>query len=108
MKRSLRSPCGCAVVHGQADAQIQQFGGAVVPPMPRLQHADDSAQTHRHGVGKDNVGRQAPMTTETYEILAVKYAERTERFRAESFIIPAEDDHATPHPMDYFVWVIRN
>ena len=47
------------------------------------------------------------MTTETYEILAVKYAERTDRFRAESFIMPA-DDHATPHPMDYFVWVIRN
>ena len=48
------------------------------------------------------------MTTETYEILAVKYAERTDQFRAESFIMPAEDDHATPHPMDYFVWVIRN
>jgi glyoxylase-like metal-dependent hydrolase (beta-lactamase superfamily II) len=48
------------------------------------------------------------MTTETYEILAVKYAERLDRFRAESFITPAPDDHATPHPMDYFVWVIRN
>jgi glyoxylase-like metal-dependent hydrolase (beta-lactamase superfamily II) len=62
----------------------------------------------RHGVGNANVGRHAPMTTETYEILAIKYAERTDRFRAESFIMPAEDDHATPHPMDYFVWVIRN
>ena len=47
------------------------------------------------------------MTTETYEILALKYAERIDRFRAESFLMPA-DDHATPHPMDYFVWVIRN
>ncbi len=43
---------------------------------------------------------------ETYEILAVKYAERTERTRAESFIMA--DDHLSPHPMDYFIWVVRN
>ena len=48
------------------------------------------------------------MSTETYEILAVKYAERMNRFRAESFLTPDADDHASPHPMDYFVWVIRN
>jgi glyoxylase-like metal-dependent hydrolase (beta-lactamase superfamily II) len=46
------------------------------------------------------------MTTDAYEILAVKYAERVERVRGESFIMA--DDHASPHPMDYFVWVIRN
>lgn len=44
--------------------------------------------------------------SETYEVLAVKYAERHERTRAESFI--NADDHMSPHPMDYFVWVVRN
>ena len=44
--------------------------------------------------------------SEAYEILAVKYAERLNRVRAESFI--AADDHNAPHPMDYFVWVVRN
>lgn len=42
----------------------------------------------------------------TYEILAVKYAERTARIRAENFIMA--DDHNAPGPMDYFVWVVRN
>ncbi len=44
--------------------------------------------------------------SETYEVLAIKYAERVERTRAESFIMA--DDHASPHPMDYFIWVVRN
>ena len=44
--------------------------------------------------------------TEHYEILAIKYAERLNRTRAESFIMA--DDHASPHPMDYFIWVVRN
>lgn len=44
--------------------------------------------------------------TENYEVLAVKYAERLNRTRAESFI--NADDHQSPHPMDYFVWVVRN
>jgi glyoxylase-like metal-dependent hydrolase (beta-lactamase superfamily II) len=44
--------------------------------------------------------------TETYEILAVKYARHAERTRAENFIWP--DDHASRQPLDYFVWVIRN
>ncbi len=41
-----------------------------------------------------------------YEVYAVKYAERNDRVRAESFIFA--DDHMSPHPMDYFVWLIRN
>ncbi len=46
------------------------------------------------------------MPVDLYEILVVKYAERANRVRGESFIMA--DDHASPHPMDYFVWVIRN
>ena len=46
------------------------------------------------------------MSSDTYEILALKYAELTTRRRFESFI--AADDHDGPHPIDYFVWVIRN
>ena len=41
-----------------------------------------------------------------YEIFALKYAERNDRTRANSFIF--DDDHSSPHPMDYFVWVVRN
>jgi glyoxylase-like metal-dependent hydrolase (beta-lactamase superfamily II) len=44
--------------------------------------------------------------SETYEILALRYARMTERTRFDNFMYP--DDHATPQPMDYFVWVIRN
>jgi glyoxylase-like metal-dependent hydrolase (beta-lactamase superfamily II) len=43
---------------------------------------------------------------EIYEVFALKYAERNARTRAESFIF--DDDHASPHAMDYFIWVIRN
>ena len=46
------------------------------------------------------------MTTETYEIFAIKYGDFAARQRFESFI--AADDHDGPHPIDYFVWVIRN
>jgi glyoxylase-like metal-dependent hydrolase (beta-lactamase superfamily II) len=46
------------------------------------------------------------MTSETYEVLALKYAEFTQRKRYESFI--SADDHDAPHPIDYYVWVIRN
>ena len=46
------------------------------------------------------------MTTETYEIVALKYAEFLNRKRFESFLMA--DDHDGPHPIDYFVWVIRN
>ncbi|KEO58359.1 N-acyl homoserine lactonase family protein [Thioclava indica] len=41
-----------------------------------------------------------------YEILAIKYAERNGRTRADSFLF--DDDHAAPHPMDYYVWLVRN
>ena len=43
---------------------------------------------------------------DVYEVLAFKYAERTQRTRRESFIFA--DDHDAPHQIDYFVWVIRN
>ena len=36
------------------------------------------------------------MTTETYEILAVKYAEFTNRRRFESFIVPTTTTGRTP------------
>ena len=48
----------------------------------------------------------SPASSDTYEILALKYAEYTQRKRLESFI--SADDHDQPHPIDYFVWVIRN
>ena len=41
--------------------------------------------------------------SDTWAVYAVKYAERNNRTRAESFL---DDDHpAAPHGMDYFVWV---
>ena len=46
------------------------------------------------------------MSSDTYEVLALKYAELATRKRFESFI--AADEHDGPHPIDYFVWVIRN
>ena len=44
---------------------------------------------------------------ETYEIHALRYAERTERTRQENFKEPV-DDHDSPMPMDYFVWLVRS
>lgn len=46
------------------------------------------------------------MSEEIYEVLALKYAERNDRTRRESFLF--EDDHASEHPMDYFVWLVHN
>lgn len=43
---------------------------------------------------------------EIYEVYALKYAERISRTRGDSFLF--DDDHASPHDMDYFIWVIRN
>ncbi|MEO1264075.1 MAG: N-acyl homoserine lactonase family protein [Pseudomonadota bacterium] len=43
---------------------------------------------------------------ETYEVLAIKYAEMTQRTRGNNFI--NDDDHAAPMPIDFYVWVIRN
>lgn len=43
---------------------------------------------------------------ELYEVYALKYAERNARSRGDSFLF--DDDHASPHAMDYFLWVLRN
>jgi len=46
------------------------------------------------------------MTTETYEILTLKYGSQENRTRYYNFM--HDDDHASPAPIDYFIWVIRN
>lgn len=43
---------------------------------------------------------------EIWQVFALKYAERNERVRKDSFML--DDDHASPHDMDYFVWVLKN
>ena len=43
---------------------------------------------------------------ELYEIFALRYAERTNRTRAENFKVT--DDHDAPMPIDFFLWVVRN
>jgi len=40
-----------------------------------------------------------------WEVHAVKYADRNARTRRDSFIF--DDNHDAPHPMDYFMWVLR-
>ncbi|UWR13341.1 N-acyl homoserine lactonase family protein [Sulfitobacter mediterraneus] len=40
-----------------------------------------------------------------WEVHAVKYADRNARTRADSFLF--DDNHDAPHPMDYFIWVLR-
>ena len=40
-----------------------------------------------------------------WEVHAVKYADRNSRTRRDSFIF--DDNHDAPHPMDYFIWVLR-
>ena len=42
----------------------------------------------------------------TWQVHAVKYADRNARTRADSFIF--DDNHDTPHAMDYFMWVLSN
>jgi glyoxylase-like metal-dependent hydrolase (beta-lactamase superfamily II) len=44
--------------------------------------------------------------SDIWQVHALKYAERNDRRRGESFIF--DDDHASAHPMDYFVWVLTN
>ena len=46
-------------------------------------------------------------SSETYEVFALRYAERQERTRQENFLAPV-DDHDSPMPIDFFVWVARN
>ncbi|MEP3055512.1 N-acyl homoserine lactonase family protein [Ascidiaceihabitans sp.] len=40
-----------------------------------------------------------------WEIHAVKYADRNARTRVDSFIF--DDNHNAPHPMDYYMWLLR-
>ena len=40
-----------------------------------------------------------------WEVHALKYAERNTRTRADSFLFDAA--HDSPHPMDYFMWLLR-
>ncbi|MEP1934404.1 MAG: N-acyl homoserine lactonase family protein [Roseibium sp.] len=40
-----------------------------------------------------------------WEVFAVKYADRNERTRKDSFLF--DDNHDQPHEMDYFIWVLR-
>ncbi|MFK4492292.1 hypothetical protein [Bradyrhizobium sp. USDA 336] len=44
--------------------------------------------------------------TDQYEVYAIRYAERTGRTRQDPFLL--DPHHSAPHPMDYFVWLIRN
>lgn len=46
------------------------------------------------------------MSSNNYEVYAIRYAEFTGRTRRDSFIF--DSTHDTPHEIDYFVWVIRN
>jgi glyoxylase-like metal-dependent hydrolase (beta-lactamase superfamily II) len=41
----------------------------------------------------------------TWEVFAIKYADRNARTRTDSFIF--DDNHSAPHAMDYFMWVLR-
>ena len=46
------------------------------------------------------------MSEMLWEVYAVKYADRNNRMRVESFILdPAHDQ---PHPMDYFIWILKS
>ena len=40
-----------------------------------------------------------------WEVSAIKYAERNGRTRADSFLF--DEAHDAPHPMDYFLWLLR-
>lgn len=40
-----------------------------------------------------------------WQVFALKYAERSDRTRADSFVF--DDNHDVPHPMEYFIWVLR-
>ena len=44
--------------------------------------------------------------TGIWEVHAIKYADRNERTRADSFIF--DDNHDAPHAMDYFMWLLRD
>lgn len=46
------------------------------------------------------------MASNKYEVFAIKYAERNNRTRNDSFLF--DPHHSDKHPMDYYIWVIRN
>ena len=41
-----------------------------------------------------------------WEVYALKYADRNDRTRNESFLF--DDNHNAPHAMDYYIWLLRN
>lgn len=45
--------------------------------------------------------------SETYDVFALRYAERPERKRRENFRDPV-DGHDAPMPIDFYIWVLRN
>jgi len=45
------------------------------------------------------------MSEPCWEVFALKYADRENRTRNDSFMFA--DDHTAVHPMDYFIWVLR-
>ena len=47
------------------------------------------------------------MSTDRYQILALRYAERPQRTRQENFLQPV-DAHDAPMPIDFYIWVLRN
>ena len=51
-------------------------------------------------------GSQIMAENDVYEVFALRYAERLERTRRDSFIFA--DGHDSPHPIDYFLWVARS
>ncbi len=40
-----------------------------------------------------------------WKITALRYATMTERIRANNFLF--DDDHAAPHPIDFFIWLLE-
>ncbi|MEP3332568.1 N-acyl homoserine lactonase family protein [Sedimentitalea sp.] len=40
-----------------------------------------------------------------WEVYCIKYADRNARTRTDSFVF--DDNHDAPHPMDYFMWLLR-
>ena len=51
-------------------------------------------------------GADRAMSESLWEVYAVKYADRNNRTRFESFMF--DPLHGQPHPMDYFVWVLKS
>ncbi|MEM7300630.1 MAG: N-acyl homoserine lactonase family protein [Pseudomonadota bacterium] len=44
--------------------------------------------------------------SDIWEVYALKYGDRNNRRREESFIF--DDNHDAPHAIDYFIWVLKN